>query len=155
MKMKLLLPAILLALAPFAQAEAPQPKDGVSTSTSTPGRVEWNTNPAYWERALSEKRVFPELRLGKSGFVIRSPVVEGFRRQRSAGDRSLGKRLLGFPIVRLFVPQPMASPPGGGKYFRWGESDRPWTAIAQGSAAGDLSNPVRHEARTSLISIGR
>ena len=153
MKMKLLLPAILLALAPFAQAEDPQPKYGVATST--PGRTEWNTNPAYWERALSEKRVSPEVRLGKSGFVIRGPVVEGFRRQRSAGDRNLGKRLLGLPIVRLFVPQPMASPPGGGKYFCWGESDRPWTAIATGAVAGDLSNPVRHEARTSLISISR
>jgi hypothetical protein len=153
MNIKLLLPAILLALAPFAQAEDPQPKHGVSTSAS--GGTEWNTNPAYWERALSEKRASPELRIGKSGFVVRGPVVEGIRRQQSSGDRSRGKRLLGLPIVRLFVPQPMASPPGGGKYFCWGESDRPWTAIAQGAAAGDLSNPVRHEARTSLISISR
>jgi hypothetical protein len=153
MNMKLLFPAILFALATFAQAEDSPPKYGVSTSA--PSRTEWNTNPAYWERALSEKRVSPELRIGKSGFVIRGPVVEGFRRQRSSGDRSLGKRLLGLPVVRLFVPQPMASPPGGGKYFRWGESDRPWTALAEGAAAGDLSNPARREARTSLISISR
>jgi hypothetical protein len=155
MKKKLLLLALLLALAPSAPAEEPQPKFGDSASTSILGRTGWNTNPAYWERALSEKRVSPMLRLGKSGFVIHGLAFEGSRRQQSSGDRSWGKRLLGLPIVRLFVPQPMASPPGGGNYFCWGESDRPWTAIAEGAAAGDLSNLARHEARTSLISISR
>ena len=154
MNVKLLLPVFLVTLAFFARAEDSKPKYGVATSPKA--ETGWNTNPAYWERVLGQKRDAPELRIGKSGFVMSGPLLEGVRRQRSSGDRSVGKRLLGLPIVRLFVPGPMPSPPGGGQYLRWGESDRPWIAIAEGGAPGSsTSNPVTHEARTSLISIVR
>lgn len=154
MNVKLLLPASLLALAVIAQAEDSSPKSTVSTSASS--RTEWNTSPDYWERVLVQKREGQELRLGKSGWAIKGPVIEGARRQRSTGERSTSQRLLGLPIVRLFVPQPTTLPPGGGKYLLWGESDRPWLAVAEAAASGSASgNPVTHEARTSLISIGR
>ena len=154
MNTRLLLPATLLALATLAQAEDSQTKTGVSTS-ATP-RTEWNTDPAYWERVLVQKNESQGLRLGKSGWVAKGPVVDGLRRRRSMSDRSAGERFLGLPVVRLFVPQPAPLPPSGGKYFSWGESDRPWVAIATGAAPGSASsNPVTHEARTSLISIVR
>ena len=143
-----------LALAALAQAEDSPVKSGVASAANA--RTEWNTNPAYWERVLSQKNDSQGLRIGKSSWVIKGPINDGLRRQRSTGDRSTGERLLGLPIVRLFVPQPAALPPGGGGYLRWGENDRPWIAIAGGSALGsDSSNPVTHEARTSLVSIGR
>ena len=154
MKIILLLPASLLALAAIAQAEVPPSPSGGAASATT--QTERSTNPADWERVLIQKRDPEGLLLGSSGWRIKGAITEGIRRQRSTGERSVGQRLLGLPIVRLFVPQPLATPPGDGKYFRWGESDRPWIAIAEGAAPGkSSSNPVTHEARTSLISIGR
>ena len=154
MNVKQLLPATLLALAALAQAEVSPPKSGVATSTTA--RTEWNTNPAYWERVLIQKGEAQGLRIGLGDWRVKGAIIEGLHRERSTGDRSAGQRLLGLPIVRLLVPQPMAPPPGGGRYFRWGESDRSWVAIAQGAApANSSSNPLTHEARTSLISIGR
>lgn len=124
-------------------------------ATPTPkAQTQWNTDPKYWERVLRETKELPDVKLGKSDYVISGPLVDGLRRRRSSPDLSLGKRILRLPILCLFVPGPMPSPPGGGRYFLWGESSRPWTAVAEGAAAGDLSNPVTHEAR-SLISISR
>jgi len=160
MKTKLLLAASLVVLTAIAHAGDSPTNSGVSVSTSTSSsanaQTEWNTNPGYWERVLIQKRDSQDLQMGKSGWVLKGPIVEGLRRQRSTGDRSAGQRLLGLPIVRLLVPQPMPSPPGGGKYFRWSDSDRPWVAIVEGAAPGSSSNnPVTHEARTTLVSIGR
>ena len=154
MNARALLSAILLELVVTAFAAEAPPKTGISTSSNS--RTEWNTNPAYWERVLTEKHDSPGLRVGKSSWVVQGPIIERMRRQRPSGGRSAGERLLGLPIVRLLVPQPTPPPPGGGKYLRWGESDRPWVVIAQGAAPGGSSgNPVTHEARSSLISFGR
>jgi len=124
------------------------------TTTTPQAQTQWNTDPKYWERVLQLSKELPDAKLGRSDFVIRGPLVDGLRRLRSTPDLSRGQRFLRLPIVRLLVPRPMPSPPGGGRYFLWGESSRPWSAIAGGGAAGDQSNPVTHEAR-SLISISR
>ena len=124
------------------------------TTTTPQAQTQWNTDRKYWERVLREPKELPDVKIGKSDFVISGPLIDGLRRWRSSPDLSLGKRILRLPIVRLFVPLPMPSPPGGGRYFLWGESTRPWTAVAEGAVAGDLSTPVNHEAR-SLISISR
>ena len=154
MNIKYLLPLTLLTFAAVAQAEDSSPKSGVATTANA--RTDWNTSPAHWERVLIEKRESQGLRIGKSGWALKGPIPEGIRRQRSTSDQSAGQRLLGLPIVRLFVPQPMDSPPGGGKYFRWAESDRPWIAVAESATLGKASSdPVTHEARTNLVSIGR
>ncbi len=158
MNAKLLLSTSLAALAAIAQAQDSQPKSGVTVSATT--RTEWNTNPAYWERILIPKTDSPELRIGKSDWVVKGPLLEGIRRPRSTGERrpserTAGRRLLSLPIVRLLVPQPIAAPPGGGRYLLWGESDRPWLALAEGTPAGTTANTLNHEARTSLISILR
>lgn len=112
----------------------------------------WNTNPAHWERMLDQHKASTALQIGRSDFTLSGPLVDGVRRSRTTDERSLGKRLLGLPVVRLFVPLPMPSPPGGGRYLLWGESDRPWTSVAQGVPARDPA--VTHEAR-ALISVSR
>jgi hypothetical protein len=148
----LLLFTVSLGVAGVASArDEPSP----FRATTTPkAKTQWNTDPKYWERVLRVPKEFPDVKLGRSDFVISGPLIDGLRRRRSAPDLSRGQRFLRLPIVRLFVPGPMPSPPGGGKYFLWGESSRPWSALAEGAAAGDLSNPVTHQAR-SLISISR
>lgn len=128
----------------------PAQSDSAELQSSTPSN--WNTNPAHWERMIEQRKTTSALRIGKSDFTITGPLVEGLRRQRSTGPRSLGKRLVSLPIVRWFVPGPMPSPPGGGRYLLWGESDRPWASVAQGVPAGDPA--VTHEAR-ALISVSR
>jgi hypothetical protein len=124
------------------------------TTSPAQARTERNTDQLYWERALRESKELPDVKLGKSDYVINGALVNGLRRGRSSPDLSLGKRILRLPIIRLFVPDPMPSSPDGGRYWLWGESSRPWTALAEREAAGDLSNPVTHEAHT-LIFISR
>ena len=125
-----------------------------SADASSKPPTSWNTDPKYWEKVLREPKEFPDVKIGKCDYTISGPLVDGLRRRKLTGNPSLGKRLLNLPVVRLFVPQPMPSPPGGGRYFLRGESSRPWTAVAEGALASDPSNPVTREAR-SLISIGR
>lgn len=115
----------------------------ISPQAQTP----WTTDPKYWESTLREPKEYRDLRIGRSDFVIRGPFVDALRRRRPSSDPSPGRRFLRLPVVRLFVPQPMPSPPGGGRYFLWGEGSRPWSTLAEGAAAGDLSNPVTREAR--------
>ena len=154
MKTNLLPLTILLVSVLSLRAEETQSTQSKFNATASPkARAEWNTNPAHWDQIISQKRETPELRIGKSDYVVSGPLIQGLRRQRASADRSLGKKILGLPIVSWFVPQPMPSPPGGGKYFRWGESDRPWTAIASGAAPGSGNDAVTHEAKTSLISV--
>ena len=148
---------LLLVFAVMSLAHAAAARDEQSTFNATAShraRTQWNTDPKYWERVLREPKEFSDLQIGRSDYMVSGPLVEGLRRRRSSPDLSLGKRLLRLPVVRLLVPLPMASPPGGGRYFLWGESSRPWTMVAEGAVAGDLSNPMTHEAR-SLISISR
>src|SRR5439155_22355596 len=104
--------------------------------------------------AIVEKREFTTITLGKSDFEVSGPLIEGLRRRRSEADRNLGQKILGFPLVRLFVPQRMPSPPqSGGKYFAWRrESSQPWVSIASG--AGVAAGPANHEPQ-ALISLGK
>lgn len=131
----------------------PAQSDSAEFNSSIPPN--WNTNPAHWERRLEQRKNSAELRLGKSDWTISGPLVDGMRRKRSTGERSLGKRLLGLPLVRLFVPQPMPSPPGGGPYFRWGQRDQLWASISQAPAPlGNTDNPIHRDGGVSLISVG-
>jgi len=115
----------------------------------------WNTNPAHWERMLEQRRTASSFQIGKSDFIITGPLVDGVRRKRTTGERSLGKRLLGLPVVRLFVPRPMPSPPGGGRYLLWGERDQSWASFSRPPApVGNPDNPIHREVSGSLISVG-
>ena len=154
MNVKLLLPTVLLACAVIARAEDSSSKSDVATSANTP--PEPNSISSHWDQVLVEKSDDPGVRIGKENWRIKGPVVEGLRRQRTADDRSFGQRLKGLPIVRLFIPKPMATPSDDRKYLRWGKSTEPWPAIVENAARGRSSgDPVTHEARTSLVSVGR
>jgi len=143
--------ALLIAFASLARAESTNVSlKASSTSVTMPA---WDYSSAHWDRILQVKSNTPSLRIGKSDFIVSGALVEGLRRSRSNKERSLGRKFLELPFVRLVVPRPMPSPPGGGKYFCWGESDRSWTTIVAGASAASSSDPVRHEAGTSLISI--
>jgi hypothetical protein len=144
---------LLLASAFVAIAGEAQRESDFAANINAP--LKWNTDPAHWGRVISEQSKPSALRIGKDDFKVTGPLIDGLRSRRSAPDRSLGQKILGLPIVRLFVPTPMPNPPGGGKYFRWGESDRPWASIAEASGGAGADNPINHEPRNSLISIRR
>jgi hypothetical protein len=116
-----------LVLALRAQ-ERPAPLDASSQKKI----LDWN-DPKWWEamRKTSPDQKSTGISLGKSDFVMSGPLIETFRRApRSSGDQSLIERMRHWPIVSLFVPQPMPWPSGGGKYFAWGERDVPWSVLA-------------------------
>jgi hypothetical protein len=147
-----LLFTISLGVTGVASASEVQP---LFNATPTPkAQTQWNTDPQYWERILLEPNELLDMKLGKSDYVISGPMVDGLRRRRSSPDLNLGERILRLPILRLLVPDPIPSPLGGRRYFLWGESSRPWTAVAGAAATEGLPNPVTHEA-LSLLSISR
>ena len=80
-------------------------------------------DPWRWRGLLTEKHDSPTIALGKTDFSVNGPLVEGFRRLPHVDDLSRGQRFLRLPIIRLFVPGPMESPPGTGKYFSWRNED--------------------------------
>ncbi|TAL01073.1 MAG: hypothetical protein EPO07_08840, partial [Verrucomicrobia bacterium] len=128
MKARIILLVLLMAGATLARAEER------SSSFSTSPTMKWNTDPAYLDKVLTRKSD-AGIKLGKSDFVLGGPLVEGLRHRHAEPNRGFGQKFLGLPVVRWFVPLPMASPPGGGKYFRWGESEKPWASVAAGAAA--------------------
>jgi hypothetical protein len=154
MKPNLLLLAAMVAGLAVARAE--EKAETTDQFKSAAELAPWpsKNDLRYWERVLREKPEPSGLQIGKSDYVASGPIIDALRRRKSSPGDSLGRRILRAPIVRLFVPQPMPSPPGGGKYLRWGESDHSWTTVATGRAPGHISNPeVTHEARTSLLSV--
>jgi hypothetical protein len=153
MSTKVLLTMLFVSSAMFAYAEA-----GTTASHTAPTSIsksDWNTNPAHWDRVIAEQSKMSKLKIGGSDFTVGGSLVEGLHRRPPEQNRSLGRRILGLPVVRLFVPQPMPYPPGGGKYFRWGESDRPWASLSEASDGTKSADPVKHESQVILISIGR
>jgi hypothetical protein len=142
-------------LAFVSAAAAAEEQSSHQASTSADSSLKWNTDPNYWKQVLRSPKDEASVKIGKGEYKVRGPLIDGIRRsKRTAEDRSLGRRLLSLPIVRWFVPQPMPNPPGGGKYFLWGESDKPWASVAGGGAASTGNPAVTHEA-ASLISIGK
>jgi len=150
-----LIPALLLAasLVALGGERAPSDPANASASTSTPAGTARNE---ALERVLRPKPENPGVSIGKSGYSVQGALVEGLKRQRPAAERSRREKWLGLPVVRLLVPQSEPPPAASRRYFAWGESSRPWTAIAAGAGpAAAPGNPVTHEARTSLICVGR
>ena len=134
MKAKVLVAVLCLALASWLRAEDNRLKPEV-TSPSKAG-TSWNTNSWLWKNLVYGYNPTPGLPLGKSGITVSGALVETLPYGKSAADRSLGQKILGFPLVHLFVPQPM--PPAGsppGKYFAWrNDSSQSWIVQAGGGA---------------------
>jgi hypothetical protein len=109
------------------------------------------------QSAIKDPPDSADLRIGNGDWVVHGAVADSFRRRPSTEERSLGKRLLSLPIVRLFVPK--AAPPSSETevYFVDGESSRPWAAIASGArrSHGSPDNPLFLEGGCALVSVGR
>jgi len=127
-----------------------------TADTSAPSK-NWVVGPEHWDRLIVEKKEFPPINLGKSGFVLSGPWVDGFRRRRYDPDRTFTQKILGLPVIRLFVPGPMPSPPdSGGRYFAWrSETSRAWINASGGGNGADPFNLMNHEPKAALISIGK
>jgi hypothetical protein len=119
--------------------------------------TEWKYDPAVWRDLFAEKRDEPTIAIGRSDVVVRGPMVDTFRRPRSSrSDLSLGQKILSLPVINLFVPMKMPSPPAaGGKYFAWGKRDSSSSPFVSSAAAasGGFNREVNHEP-TGLIQIG-
>jgi hypothetical protein len=153
MNSKIIFP-VLFGLA-IASATAQEPSSNFDSSKYGLGPTQWNTSRSYWDRILSEKEFVPEMRLGRSDFVVSGPLIHGFRRAQLSSDASWGKKILALPVVSWFVPQRMPSPPGGtGRYFAWNGSRNPWSVATPAGAPGSAFNAAYHEATGTLISIG-
>jgi len=79
---------------------------------------------------LTKKTESPLVTLAKTDFTVTGPLIDGLRPLGHSADLSPGRKFLRLPIIRLFVPGPMPSPPGTGKYFAWraSDNDEPWEA---------------------------
>ena len=121
---------------------------------NSPADLRWDNTLEHWDRVMSQRRTVPELQIGKSDFVVRGPLIEGFRYRRNT-DLSLGQKFLRLPVINMFIPQRMATPPGGtGRYFAWhSETERPWGTVASGIPVGAAFNGAYNEPNGTLISL--
>lgn len=97
--------------------------------------LQWD-DPKWWESMRREAAVVP---LGKTDYVVRGPLVDTFRVAPQSPGAGLGRRILHWPIISLFVPQPFPAPARGGPYFAWGERDQPWSMLAERPDAGPMA----------------
>ena len=138
MKAKAFIALWLLIPGPFLHAQNTH-LEPVRASASK-ADTSWNTNSTLWKDLVfgrSSLDTSSGFRLGKSGITVSGPLVETLPHGKTPPDRSLGQKILAFPLVHLFVPQPMPpadSPPG--KYFAWrDDSSQSWTVTAGGGAS--------------------
>jgi len=154
MNRKTIVPAFLLAsLLPMVAEEAQTEFDA---SAPVKASTEWKPNPALRRDLLHIKRDHPTVTIGRTEFQVGGPLVETLRRPRNWSDLSLGRKLLALPVINLFVPQPMPSPPGGGgKYFAWGDASKSWTSVTGGAYPGNgRSITADNHEPTGLIYFG-
>jgi hypothetical protein len=119
----------LLCFVSAATASAADPPAQFNSTVLAPIPL---SESARLHNMLTQKPDLPVIALGRSDFVFSGPLVEGFRRLPHAEGLSRGQRFLRLPIIRLFVPGPMESPPKTGKYFLWHNENcsLPWTSAA-------------------------
>jgi hypothetical protein len=148
--------ASIVVLMSAMQAFAQQERALTASSPSLNGVPTWNLDPAYWETLITADRDSP-IRLGRSDVTVSGPLVFGLRSSRTPADASAARRFVDLPVIRLFVPQPMPTPPEtSGRYFAWrGSSPRPWANVStRGGAAAGAYDPTRRDAG-ALISLSR
>ena len=152
MKAHLCAIAFLLTWAPLLPAQQYQWQSG---STTPAAATQWERDSRLWRNFVNGGSRTPPLRLGRSDLVLGGPLIDTFRQGRNSADRSLGQKILSFPVVNLVVPQRMPSPPDNGVgYLAWrGETRRPWIAAGGGSPAGSGFSPVNNPPQGGLISL--
>ena len=131
--------------------------DPVAATSAHSPAAQWALESRMWENLLTGQSTSPtSLRLGRSDFTLSGPLVQSFRPRPRFDDRCLGQKILDFPVVNMFVPQPMPVPPGGigPSYLAWGsERHVPWAAVAAGGPAGIAPSSREAQASAGLISI--
>jgi hypothetical protein len=143
MNAKALFPAVLLVLALPARAQDSPVKNDLSAPVDI-------SKMRHWDNLLTAhpEAPTPPPTVGKSDYVFHAPLLEGLVPHRSTAT-GFGSKFLGFPIIRMLVPQRIAPPPGGtGRYFAWRDSTEPWSATAFRVGAGTpggIDNPAFHE----------
>lgn len=106
------------------------------------------------------RKLLPGISQSQAKPAVTDPLVpshrflEEFRFHHTATGRNLAQKVLDLPVVRLLIPQRMPTAPGGiGHYFAWGESSRPWAAIAAGAAPQEdgFASTVNNKPHGGLI----
>jgi hypothetical protein len=138
--------AILFAGSFLAAADEPAPAFDLFAPAEA--AASWNYNSAIWDQiVLPNREPAPTISFGRTELTVSGALVESFRRPRNWSDLSLGEKILNFPILSSFVPQPMPRPAGGtGRYFAWGGRGDAWGTIADREASAV-------QARARLISV--
>ena len=112
--------------------------------------------PVRHESVITERLDSSDLRLRDGDWVVRGPIMDSFHRRRSVEKQSLGKRILGLPIIRLLVPKPTPPPSDTEVYFVGRESSRPWASISsEARRFGSPDNRLHQEGGCCLISLSR
>jgi hypothetical protein len=85
-------------------------------------------SPSQLRGVLTQKSESPLVTLGKTDFVVTGPLIDGLRPMRHTENMSATQKFLHLPVIRMFVPGPMPTPPGTGRYFYWknSDNDEPW-----------------------------
>jgi len=143
MKTNVFLLAMLVVFTLSARGE-----EGVTSNEfSTPVDI---SKMRHWDQLLPTNKLETSgIRLGKSDYVFHAPLLEGLLPEKSENP-SLGKRILGLPIIRMIVPLRMPEAPGGGgHYFAWRDKYSPdgWTTASGWSVGGrpiGFDDPARH-----------
>jgi hypothetical protein len=83
--------------------------------------AQWWTTPAAQVEGI---------RLAKSDYRVRGPVIDVFRKSPVREKRSLRQRFFGMPFVSPFATKRSNTPTQRTDYFAWGERAVPWSALA-------------------------
>lgn len=132
MKIKALVMAGFVFVVFSLRAQDPSPRRDEFDSLAPSQALQWD-DPKWWEAMRRETTGFA---LGKTDYGIKGPLVDTFRVTPRSSGGGLGRKFLNWPIVSLFVPQPIPGPVRGGQYFAWGQRDQPWTVLADRPDSG-------------------
>lgn len=126
--------------------DLPMKTDVLSSPNSA---ATWEVSPRLWITKEPEG-----LRpLHKGGFTISGPLIQGLRPYPRTAERSPIGKVLDLPVIRMLVPQPIPKPSGGGKYFAWGRTRRPWSSYPSGCVPASGFDSVTQGPHNALISI--
>lgn len=121
----------------FAQTQnTGSPAEAEARAKSIP-YITWE-DPQWWEDMRTTPH--PVVSIGSTDLTLQGPLVDTFRPARMPEKGLLGK-ISRIPIVNLLVPQPIAVPPRGSgpAYLAWGETDMPWSELADHKIPGPQS----------------
>lgn len=134
MKLRLLIGVALAGFAMSAHAQEQGIESEVFASEKTV--IDWD-DPEWWEYFAPRRQNEVEIPLGRPRYSASGPLVETFRPGIPWDERTPLQKITTLPVVSLFVPQPMPTPPAGRPdYIKWGERDVPWSNLGDHGMGG-------------------